>query len=1442
MAQDPQRLAIDQTPVPAPNWPGGFGAALAASKPTKDDSYEKYLYQQYLKAQAAKAKQPPPSTLEKGVEFGRSVARGAVETAGSIAAGQVGLASGLGRLAGTGDYLTAMTGQRPEQAAQSMMGSIQSDAQRFTPERDPRFKDSLIQSVGEGFGSSVTFGVGGGLLAPAVGPMAGVGMLGASAQFTSGYYDAFEKTKDPEIAFQSGLANAPAGLLEAIPLGSQVARFLGRANKRSGGGLARILRTALLEGTEEAAQETFSRGWGDIIASDVLKYDEDREFLKDALRQDALPAFIIGAVLGGLTSARDVPPDIAKKYGIEPEAAPAQSEEEFRAQLATPTQGTVEQPAVAPELQTELQTPQAVPNQPAQPQDAPAPVQTGPNQSIPVQNGPELQTPLQGTAEPAVVPPAAVEPPTDPRPVVTIDGKPLPGPGRGPTGVKDAAVAREQERVGKSPPEQEDAVSFEEAETAAKARLKADPFAGMKLVRELSEFMRPPTRVENVLLSLEARRLINARDAAEDAQAANPSDENLAAVKRTQEDFDAAAPIFERTGNQSSGSLSFRRVMFEADYSLAALERKTKLAMGVQSLDGEGLKDVREKVKSDAKAVKEAEDAFEKFKLEEATKRAELEAENAILRAQQKSNQGARRVARNKRKAETEAEIAALWEEWNRLGKRANANLPVDNVVVIFKLATKYARLGAITFEQFADDMVKRGGDAVKPYLKAAWDEAQAGKKQELSAMVKADKPLMKQRRALDQMLDQLVAEGVTDRDVVVDRILAAVKPSFPDATRLDVMHAVSSYGVYRKYTKDENKRAAADIRRQLLEFSKIEDLLKGIPAQATGFERPPQSKAVRELVRKYENLKRKLGIKSEGEDTLRSAEDAIKRRLENKIEDLRDAIEKRQAIVRDRGKPITTPEIERLRAEEKLVQAEYDAMFKSPEADRLARYTEAAQKTLAELERRLATGQLTPEPGKPKPTSEELDLLRAQIKAKREEIALARGDKKTPEQRRLQAYKTRKASELAKLLERNFYGLYEDPRPTKRTPKELKLDEEAAAVTARVEREKRKAKARIAEYERENATLGERAKRAVLGSVNLFRSIKSAWDLSAVLRQGVMFTVAHPYKAVTQWIPGMLKATFSAEEAAKIDAMIRNRNTIESQLPGANKLEITTLDGPLTSREENFRSTLAERFPGVKASERAFTTYLNLQRASMFDALVDRSMSKEEVEVIAQFVNIATGRGDFGKWKQVSAGASYILWSPSLLLSRIQLATGYSLWGGTAKSRKIVAKQYARTLVGLAAYYAAMSMFMEMGDDDDTYIGTDPRSSEFGKIVSGNTVLDPLGGVSQVMVLGSRIGANVFLAEGEAFVTRDGDMRELNFQDLANFARTKFTPVLGLSVDIVLGEGVYGRELPGPIEMVAPISVFDVIETMQEEGLVKGSALSVLQLLGQGTNIYQDQ
>jgi hypothetical protein len=1428
VAQDPQRLAIDQTPVPAPNWPGGFGAALAASKPTKDDSYEKYLYQQYLKAQAAKAKQPPPSTLEKGVEFGRSVARGAVETAGSIAAGQVGLASGLGRLAGSEGF----TGTPPSQIAAGAMGSIQSDAQRFAPERDPRFKDSLIQSVGEGVGSSVTFGVGGGLLAPAVGPMAGVGMLGSSAQFTSGYYDALAQTGDPEIAFQSGLLNAPAGLAEAIPLGGQVARFLGRVNKRSGGALGRVFGTAAIEGTEEAATETFTRGFGDLIASDVLKYDEDREFLKDALRQDALPAFIIGAVLGGLTSARDVPPDLAEKYGIEPmqpEAAPPQSEEEFRAQLATPTQVPMEQAEVAQAPVEAAPVAEPVQAAPVTPEPVAAPV-AAPEPAAPQQGPVEAPQPTTPAAQP------------DPRPVVTIDGKPLPGPGRGPTGVKDAAVAREQERVGKEAPETAKSRSFPEVEAEAKTRFQADPFSGMKLVRELSDSPRAPTDVEDVLLSLEARRLINQRDAAEDAYNANPSDENKAAIDRAQADYDAAAQVFERTGSESSRSLNFRRLMFEADFSLAALERKARVAQGGQALTDEQ----RAELKEVADSIKRVEGELEKFKLEEATKRAELEAENAILRAQQKANQGTRRVARNKRKADTQAEIDALWKEFNAIGRQANALLDPKAVAIVLKLATKYARLGAITFEQFADDMVKRGGDAVKPYLKAAWDEAQAAKKQELSAMVKADKPLMKQRRAITRMVEQLVSEGVTDRDAVVDRVWEAIKPSLPATTRLDVIQAISGYGEYRQFTKDENKRTAADIRRQLLQVAKIEDLEAKVPPKRTGAERPPPSKAERDLVKKVNDLKRKLGIKSEGEDTLRSAEDAIKRRLENKIEDLRDAIEKRQAIVRDRGKPITTPEIERLRAEEKLVQAEYDAMFKSPEADRLARYTEAAQKTLAELERRLATGQLTPEPGKPKPTSEELDLLRAQIKAKREEIALARGDKKTPEQRRLQAYKTRKASELAKLLERNFYGLYEDPRPTKRTPKELKLDEEAAAVTARVEREKRKAKARIAEYERENATLGERAKRAVLGSVNLFRSIKSAWDLSAVLRQGVMFTVAHPYKAVTQWIPGMLKATFSAEEAAKIDAMIRNRNTIESQLPGANKLEITTLDGPLTSREENFRSTLAERFPGVKASERAFTTYLNLQRASMFDALVDRSMSKEEVEVIAQFVNIATGRGDFGTWKQVSAGASYILWSPSLLLSRIQLATGYSLWGGTAKSRKIVAKQYARTLLGLAAYYAAMSMFMEMDDDDDTYIGTDPRSSEFGKIVSGNTVLDPLGGVSQVMVLGSRVGAqvaaNVGLTDEEAFVTRDGDTRELNFDDLANFARTKFTPVLGLSIDLVLKEGVYGRELPGPIEMVAPISVFDVIETMQEEGLVKGSALSVLQLLGQGTNIYQDQ
>jgi hypothetical protein len=359
-----------------------------------------------------------------------------------------------------------------------------------------------------------------------------------------------------------------------------------------------------------------------------------------------------------------------------------------------------------------------------------------------------------------------------------------------------------------------------------------------------------------------------------------------------------------------------------------------------------------------------------------------------------------------------------------------------------------------------------------------------------------------------------------------------------------------------------------------------------------------------------------------------------------------------------------------------------------------------------------------------------------------------------------------------------------------------------------------------------------------------LFRSIKSSWDFSAIGRQGGFFTLGRPRKAATEWAPKMVSGTFSDEEAAKIDAMLRNRDTIGAKLPGADKLELTTLDGPLSSREEHFRSTLAEKIPGVKASERAFTTYLNLQRATIFDALVDRSMTKEEVEKLAQFVNIATGRGDFGKWKQVSAGASYILWSPSLLLSRIQLATGYALWGGTWKTRKIIAKEYARTLTGLAAYYAALSMFMAMtaDDDEEVRIGLDPRKSDFLKITQGETVIDPLGGLSQVIVFGTRIGSNVVLDEGEAFVDKYGDERALEFNDMANFSRTKFTPVLGLSIDLILREGVYGRELPGPVEMVAPISVFDVKEIMEEEGLIRGTVLSILNIAGHGVQIQKEE
>lgn len=446
------------------------------------------------------------------------------------------------------------------------------------------------------------------------------------------------------------------------------------------------------------------------------------------------------------------------------------------------------------------------------------------------------------------------------------------------------------------------------------------------------------------------------------------------------------------------------------------------------------------------------------------------------------------------------------------------------------------------------------------------------------------------------------------------------------------------------------------------------------------------------------------------------------------------------------------------------------------------------------------------------------------------------------------QAQKTRMRGAIGKLESKLAEPDFTPPAKPLRTP--VPLDAEGVKLKANLEELRRTLQRRIDKYEHEHRTTLQKTKHVAQEIVDLPKAMMTAFDLSATLRQGAVFSLdpSNAKKLVTKWIPKQISALMSERKALEIDVALRNRP--HAALGDRAGLELTQLGDAPGKHEEAIRSRWSDKIPGLKASNRAFTTFLNMQRADMFDKFVDAlpgAPTLEEAKALANMVNIGTGRGDPGRFAGAVSAASHVLWSPRLLLSRFQLLAGQPLYHGTAETRTIIAKQYARSLAGAATLYALGAL---IGAEEEN----DPRSSDFGKLKFGNSRLDPLGGLAQVTVLGSR----VFSGETRTLGGQVRPIRPPIFGDgkgpsygqadtadiLTRFLRTKLSPTLGVPIDVLTGKDVVGQPvtpLSAAKGLAVPLSLQDIFKAMQEQGIPRGAAMGVLSLFGMGLQNYSD-
>lgn len=355
---------------------------------------------------------------------------------------------------------------------------------------------------------------------------------------------------------------------------------------------------------------------------------------------------------------------------------------------------------------------------------------------------------------------------------------------------------------------------------------------------------------------------------------------------------------------------------------------------------------------------------------------------------------------------------------------------------------------------------------------------------------------------------------------------------------------------------------------------------------------------------------------------------------------------------------------------------------------------------------------------------------------------------------------------------------------------------------------------------------------------LNAIRSVMTSMDFSGWLRQGGFVTLSHPIRSAKA-LPEMFRA-FASEEAA-----FRAAREIEARpnapLYAKHGLFLSEVGpGGLNPQEEAFVSRLAGMIPGVRASERAYTTILNRLRADSFDAMVntlggDGLVTEKQADAIANFVNVATGRAALPHaWENAAQALNSVFFAPRWVASRFQLLLGQPMLRGDAATRKLFAGEYAR-------YLGGVGVVLTLGALAGGRVETDPLSSDFGKIRFGNTRVDPMSGLAQVVTLLKR------LAYGQTKDVDTGEIKREWASPIEPFLRSKLNPALGAAWDA--REVFVGKQPPpghgesyGEIAagLVAPISFGEIYETMREQGLPRGAALAVLSLFGMSASTYK--
>lgn len=641
---------------------------------------------------------------------------------------------------------------------------------------------------------------------------------------------------------------------------------------------------------------------------------------------------------------------------------------------------------------------------------------------------------------------------------------------------------------------------------------------------------------------------------------------------------------------------------------------------------------------------------------------------------------------------------------------------------------------------------------------------------------VEQDQLSVKARALRQQILKAISDLGITPE--LTDEELAAKWQSARDAYKRRLDNAIADVRLEiakkekkaKKQPTEFNDQEIADLRASLKALREVRDNIPEIKA----------NEADRKLSAKIEATKKKI---AEAERKITEGDLSVKE-----------------------TEKLTSPELDALREELKGLNEQLSKMREDakPEAQQIseaqARLDGAARREINRLEalrnkvladgigaEEVNAGEIATIKQKKKfPNLKRADALQTQIDNLRRAISDL-----IPEDVKQEALVQKYLASREKILERLTEKYNNKDYETKKRPVPP-ASKEIAAVNRKINEKKKEIEADLERIRLRNRSMIEKLGGGIIDLAALAKSLTASVDLSAPLRQGIVYAVTKP-KIFAKVFGDMFKFAFSEKNYQNWLNEVKEDPRFD-EYTSRYKLHISDQTGKMSAREEQFMSKLFGAFKKIPVygqlltgSERAYAGFINKLRWDVFQKYVEEvesmGLTKEEADVelkaLAKFVNTATGRGELGVFSSAAVPLNSLLFSPRLVSSRLHPFMMPFLYRKMPKlARQKAAKTYAMFFGSIITTMFLLSFLMD--DDKDEGIELDPRSSDFLKIRFQDYRVDPFGGYQQAIVaIAKFLGGVKSTRTGEVKNFSDEGFGQQTREDIIqNYFTNKLAPV----------------------------------------------------------------